>query len=131
MKTIQEKFNFEESPNKYGKVAVLMGGPYAEREVSLMSGNAVLEALQKMRRQAAVISIREVSEEYYMPVGVWLSRENARHALMKTPQKFLNLGEALKNMQSRMKIPLSEWIRGSTLIPKTKHQKKLVDYLAK
>lgn len=32
--------------NKYGKVAVVMGGTSAEREVSLMSGQGVLEALQ-------------------------------------------------------------------------------------
>ena len=31
----------------YGKVAVLMGGASAEREISLMSGKAVLAALQK------------------------------------------------------------------------------------
>jgi D-alanine-D-alanine ligase len=31
----------------YGKVAVLMGGPSAEREVSLKSGNAVLSALKR------------------------------------------------------------------------------------
>ena len=29
-----------------GKVAVLMGGPSAEREISLISGRAVLEALR-------------------------------------------------------------------------------------
>src|SRR6476620_11813855 len=29
----------------FGKVAVLMGGPSAEREISLLSGNAVLKAL--------------------------------------------------------------------------------------
>jgi D-alanine-D-alanine ligase len=31
---------------KFGKVAVLMGGPSAEREISLISGKAVLEALR-------------------------------------------------------------------------------------
>jgi len=31
----------------FGKVAVLMGGPSAEREISLLSGNAVLAALQR------------------------------------------------------------------------------------
>ena len=30
----------------FGRVAVLMGGPSAEREISLMSGRAVLEALR-------------------------------------------------------------------------------------
>ncbi|MEY3953997.1 MAG: hypothetical protein RLZZ397_877 [Pseudomonadota bacterium] len=33
-------------PASLGKVAVLMGGPSAEREVSLMSGNGVLQALR-------------------------------------------------------------------------------------
>src|SRR5580765_6086574 len=32
--------------SEFGKVAVLMGGPSAEREVSLMSGNGVLAALR-------------------------------------------------------------------------------------
>ncbi|NKE66243.1 D-alanine--D-alanine ligase [Ramlibacter sp. RBP-2] len=34
------------NPNDFGKVAVLMGGDSAEREVSLMSGSGVLKALQ-------------------------------------------------------------------------------------
>ena len=34
------------TPNNFGKVAVLMGGHSAEREVSLMSGSGVLKALQ-------------------------------------------------------------------------------------
>jgi D-alanine-D-alanine ligase len=32
--------------NEFGKVAVLMGGPSAEREISFLSGNAVLAALR-------------------------------------------------------------------------------------
>jgi len=35
-----------DKPHEFGKVAVLMGGDSAEREVSLASGKAVLEALQ-------------------------------------------------------------------------------------
>ena len=31
----------------FGKVAVLLGGPSAEREISLLSGNAVLQALRE------------------------------------------------------------------------------------
>ncbi len=34
------------SPCDFGRVAVLMGGPSAEREISLISGRAVLEALR-------------------------------------------------------------------------------------
>src|SRR5881296_656646 len=32
---------------KFGKVAVLMGGPSSEREISFLSGNAVLAALRE------------------------------------------------------------------------------------
>ena len=35
------------APGDYGKVAVVMGGSSAEREVSLLSGTAVLQALQR------------------------------------------------------------------------------------
>ena len=36
----------EAAVSEFGKVAVLMGGPSAEREISLLSGNAVLAALR-------------------------------------------------------------------------------------
>jgi len=36
------------STNNFGKVAVLLGGRSAEREISLQSGHAVLEALKRM-----------------------------------------------------------------------------------
>lgn len=35
-------------PNKYGKVAVLLGGESNEREISIQSGNAVFNALQSL-----------------------------------------------------------------------------------
>jgi len=33
--------------SEFGKVAVMMGGPSAEREISLLSGNAILQALRE------------------------------------------------------------------------------------
>ena len=38
----------------FGRVAVLMGGQSAEREVSLKSGNAVLDALLKKGVEAEI-----------------------------------------------------------------------------
>ncbi len=84
-----------------------------------------------MKRQAAVIAIREVSEEYYLPVGVWLSRENARHAFKNSLKRFNTLNEALEDMQTRLKIPLKEWMKESILLPKVQHQKKLWDFIVK
>ena len=43
----------------FGKIAVLMGGPSAEREISLQSGQAVLEALQASGVDAVGIDARD------------------------------------------------------------------------
>lgn len=44
-------------PKQFGKVAVLMGGEFAEREVSLMSGNSVMEALQTAAVDAHAVDV--------------------------------------------------------------------------
>ena len=47
-----------------GKVAVLMGGPSSEREISFLSGNAVLGALREKGVDAHPFdpAVRELSE---------------------------------------------------------------------
>jgi D-alanine-D-alanine ligase len=45
-------------PEQFGKVAVLLGGTSAEREVSLNSGNAVLEGLKRKGVDAHGVDIR-------------------------------------------------------------------------
>jgi D-alanine-D-alanine ligase len=45
----------------FGKVAVLMGGPSAEREISLLSGNAVLKALVDMGIDAHGFDVSDAS----------------------------------------------------------------------
>jgi len=50
------------SPEQFGKVAVLLGGTSAEREVSLKSGNAVLEGLRRKGVDAHGIDIREAAD---------------------------------------------------------------------
>ena len=47
------------SPEQFGKVAVLLGGTSAEREVSLNSGNAVLAGLRRKGVDAHGVDIRE------------------------------------------------------------------------
>lgn len=44
-------------PSQFGKVAVLMGGTSAEREVSLKSGAAVMAALQQRKVNAHVVDV--------------------------------------------------------------------------
>jgi D-alanine-D-alanine ligase len=47
LKSSGVEFRRVTEPREFGKVAVMLGGRSSEREVSLMSGNAVLEALRR------------------------------------------------------------------------------------
>jgi len=62
---------------KLGKVAVLMGGPSAEREISLLSGNGVLSALREKGVDAyafdpAVLSLFDLPREKFDRVFIAL-----------------------------------------------------------
>lgn len=93
------------------------GGYYAGRF-------AVVEALEKIKKQAKVIIFREISEGYIMPVGVWEVRENVRKALSKNPEKFSNLYDALEHINSRLTIPIKEYIKRSEILK----QKRINEY---
>jgi D-alanine-D-alanine ligase len=64
-------------PESLGKVAVLLGGPSAEREISLLSGNAVLKALRERGVDAhpfdpAERNLFELTRERYARVFIAL-----------------------------------------------------------
>lgn len=42
---------------------------------------AVLEKLKSMKKQFSVVAIREITPEYFIPLGVWVVRESARKAV--------------------------------------------------
>jgi hypothetical protein len=90
---------------------------------------AVCELLEKERRQATVIVMREAHPGYIMPVGVWQVRENVRNAMRQKPLKFNTLEEALARIASQFKIPLQRWIRNSELLQNALFQKRLTEYV--
>jgi hypothetical protein len=89
---------------------------------------AVCELLEKERRQATVIVLREAHPGYIMPVGVWQVRENVRNAMRQAPSKFRTLDEALMHISNQFQIPLSRWIQNSKLLQDALYQKKLTEY---
>jgi len=89
---------------------------------------AVCELLEKERRQATVIVLREAHPGYIMPVGVWQVRENVRNAMRQAPFKFKTLDEALMHVSNQFKIPLSRWIQNSRLLQDALYQKRLTEY---
>jgi len=80
----------------------LAGGYYAARL-------AALEHLALLGRQAAVLAVREISESYWAPLGVWVVREVARKAMSSPPSRFGRLPEAMAEMENRIKTPSGAW----------------------
>ena len=81
-------YTITETPTK--KMSMMDGGYIAARL-------AVAEHLARRRRQAAVLILREVTREYYAPVGNWHIRETVRKALSKKPVAIVSsLEEALE-----------------------------------
>ncbi len=85
------------------------GGYYAGRI-------GVVEALDRMRRQARAVVFREIYEGYMLPVGVWEVRENVRHAFMNRERKFATLEEALVDISARLRIPMKEYVKKSRIL---------------
>ncbi|MEI8003516.1 MAG: Nre family DNA repair protein, partial [Methanothrix sp.] len=87
----------------------LAGGYYAARL-------AVLEHLANRRLQAAVLAVREISDSYWAPLGVWVVREVARKAMSSPPARFGGLAEALAEMEMRIKTPAKQWRKEARLL---------------
>jgi hypothetical protein len=62
----------------------------------------VLEGLIKMKRQAKVIIIREITKDYYAPLGNWHIRETVRRAMSCKPSRFYSLRDSLEYVKSNM-----------------------------
>ena len=107
-----------ERPKK--KYSTLAGGYYAARL-------AAEEHLSRLGRQAAILSVREISESYWAPLGVWVVREVARKAMRAMPQRFETLNEALAEIGRKIKTPLSRWRPVSKLLSGPV-QKSLVEF---
>lgn len=99
----------------------LAGGYYAARL-------AVLEHLAEMGRQASALAVREISKDYWAPLGVWVVRDVARKALREVPKRFATLEEALVEMSIRLKTPASKW-KSSSQFAKGLIQSSLANFL--
>lgn len=90
----------------------LAGGYYASRL-------AVLEHLASKGRQASALAVREISEAYWAPLGVWVVRDVARKAMSASPLRFGSLDEAIVEMGCRIKTPFSKWKSCSDILSGT------------
>lgn len=87
---------------------------------------AVLEYLKSRGCCARVICVRDISGEYWAPLGVWVIREAAHAALSITPDRFGTLAEAIAAASSKLKT--SFWIPRMGLLKDIREQKTLFDF---
>lgn len=90
---------------------------------------AVTERLEKMKRQARILILREIHDGYNMPVGVWNVREHVRETLGKPPITVEDINGILGNVALKLDVTPKEWIRNSTILKSIFLQKGIMEYM--
>jgi hypothetical protein len=76
---------------------------------------AVLEALDRMRKQAGAIVLREAYEGY-VPLGVFNVRENVRNAMKQVPRHFDSYRNVLNYVSTKLRLPMSKFMDQGVLM---------------
>jgi len=87
---------------------------------------AVCEYLETIRRSARVIVLRNVSQEYWAPLGTWVIREATRKAMQGPPVPFASIDEATAH--ATLVLGSDAWLRHSTLVPELRTQRTLFQF---
>ena len=111
-------------PNAGRTTYAAIGGCYYSARL------AICELLQRERRQATVIVLREARPGYIMPIGVWQVRENVRNAMRQKPYKFNTLAQTLQFLSGKFEIPIQRWILQSELLKRALFQRRISDYFS-
>ncbi|MEM4075047.1 MAG: Nre family DNA repair protein [Metallosphaera sp.] len=82
----------------WGKYDTLDGGYMAAR-------TSVLEYLDSISKSAGVIIIREITKDYFAPLGNWHIRETVKRSFQNKIAVLNSLVEAIDLVQSRLKEP--------------------------
>lgn len=87
---------------------------------------SVLEHLHRLRRQAGVFVYREITPDYWAPLGVWVIREGVKRALAEEPRRFETPAEAVAAVEPR--THRKGWGRASWILRELKQQRRLYEY---
>ena len=101
------------------------GGYYAPRL-------AILEKMKSLKRQGSVVALRIITEEYTMPLGVWVCREAARKALESEPIHFADMDLMIRYAQVLIKkkfgYAIDKVLNSSIIIKNRRSQSKLSEF---
>jgi DNA repair protein NreA len=110
--------DYESFFNRKTYASVVTGAYYANRL-------ALSEHLLKIRRQASCLVFREILPSYTDPLGVGILREASRQAFKNPPSKHNSLQEAIQNIQTRIKQPITNYTNKSQLLKNYNKQSRL------
>ncbi len=85
-----------------------------------------LEHLLRIGRQAEVLINREITPDYWAPLGVWVIREGVRRAMRRAPRTFDTLKEALAYTKEGANV--KEWWKKSHNLRERRLQSRLTDF---
>jgi len=89
---------------------------------------AVCEYLDKIQRQGTILVFREVTNEYYAPLGVGILRECCRDALSRVPEKFTSKEDAFVRIQERINLNVEVFRLKSILLKDYGKQRKISEF---
>lgn len=102
-----------------------VGGYYASRL-------GTLEYLKNKKRQSSVLSLRFITNEYYMAMGVWVVRQATRMALKTKPITFSSKELMLKYanflIKKKFNFDLNNLTKTSLLLKEISTQKKIHNF---
>jgi len=90
---------------------------------------ATAEYMLKEGFQGTAILIREIYEGFFLPIGVWFVRENARALFRSKPERYDSLREVLERLGRSTRLPLSVWLEKSALLRRMLRQERLEVWL--
>jgi hypothetical protein len=89
---------------------------------------AVCELLEKERRQAGVVILREAHPGYILPIGVWNVREHVRRTLKNPPKKYSEFKDVMLDISNFLEIPVSRWMQVSAILRDLMEQRRVDDF---
>jgi len=117
--------DFEKYHGRKSYATETAGGYYAARF-------SILQRLKLMRRQATVLALRLVTDDYWAPLGVWVVREAVKKCMNSTPIFFESREEMLsytiKFIREKFNYNIEPILKQSKLLKEVKNQKKISEF---
>jgi len=105
--------------NKKTGYSPLQGAYYSARL-------AACEYLDRIKRCARILIVRQVSGDYWAPLGTWVVREAARTSFSNKPSRFDTVEEGASAVSGV--LGSNEWLNHSRMVEEIRTQKTLFDF---